>query len=58
MPKCNLQIGRVDFSNMNKFSESEEQLLRRYLDKNHAWRIGKMQMMEQGLVDNNFPSSD
>ena len=56
--KVQLQIGRVDFSNMNKFSESEEQLLRRYLDKNHAWRIGKMQMMEQGLVDNNFPSSE
>ena len=49
-----LQIGRVDFSNMNKFSESEEQLLRRYLNKNHNWRFGKITMSDRGLVDNNF----
>lgn len=49
-----LQVGRVDFSNMTKFPESEEQLLRRYLNKDHAWRTGQMPMMEQGLVDNNF----
>ncbi|MDZ4748695.1 MAG: T9SS type A sorting domain-containing protein [Saprospiraceae bacterium] len=52
-----LQVGRVDFSNMNKFPESEEQLLRRYLDKDHAWRIGKIPMEERGIVDNNFPAS-
>jgi len=51
-----LEIGRVDFSNMTKFPESEEHLLRRYLHKDHAWRIGKMPMMERGLVDNNFPA--
>ncbi|HRI01246.1 MAG TPA: hypothetical protein PK006_09370 [Saprospiraceae bacterium] len=53
--KVKLLIGRVDFSNMNKFSESEEQLLKRYLDKNHDWRIGKIKMEERGLIDNNFP---
>ncbi len=53
--KVQFQIGRVDFSNMNKFLESEAQLLKRYLDKNHAWRIGKMEMAERGLIDNNFP---
>ena len=52
-----LQVGRVDFSNMSKFPESEEQLLQRYLDKDHAWRTGKMQMMERGLIDNNFAGS-
>lgn len=51
-----LEIGRVDFSNMTKFPESEEQLLRRYLHKDHAWRTGKMPMLERGLVDNNFPA--
>jgi hypothetical protein len=51
-----LQLGRVDFANMSKFPESEEQLLRRYLDKDHAWRTGKMPMVERGLVDNNFPA--
>lgn len=49
-----LQVGRVDFSNMSKFPESEEQLLRRYLDKDHAWRIGKVPVAARGLVDNNF----
>lgn len=49
-----LNIGRVDFSNMDKFPESEEELLRRYLNKNHAWRTGKMPMLERGLMDNNF----
>lgn len=53
--KVELQIGRVDFSNMTKFAESEATLLKRYLDKNHAWRTGKMEMAERGLVDNNFP---
>ncbi|MBL7798147.1 MAG: hypothetical protein JNJ90_16765 [Saprospiraceae bacterium] len=49
-----LQLGRVDFANMSKFPESEEQLLRRYLDKDHAWRTGKMPVVERALVDNNF----
>lgn len=53
--KVHLLIGRVDFSNMNKFLESEEQLIRRYLDKNHDWRIGKTKMDERGLIDNNYP---
>lgn len=56
--KVGLQIGRVDFANMAKFSETEEQLLSRYLDKDHAWRRGKMPMVERGLVDNNFGASE
>lgn len=56
--KVTLQVGRVDFANMSKFPENEEQLLRRYLDKDHAWRMGKMPMMERGLVDNNFNDAE
>jgi hypothetical protein len=52
-----LQVGRVDFANMDKFPESEEQLLRRYLDKDHAWRTGKVPVTMRGLVDNNFGAS-
>ncbi len=58
LTRSTLQVGRVDFANMTKFPESEEQLLRRYLDKDHAWRTGKMPAMERGLVDNNFPASE
>ncbi|NOT36597.1 MAG: T9SS type A sorting domain-containing protein [Saprospiraceae bacterium] len=49
-----IQIGRVDFANMTKFAESEEQLLRRYLDKDHQWRKGRVIAKERALIDNNF----
>ena len=52
--KVELQIGRVDFANMPAFAQSEEELLRRYLKKDHAWRIGMVQAEERGLVQNNF----
>ncbi len=52
--KVELQIGRVDFANMPSFAQTEEQLLRRYLNKDHAWRIGMVQAEERGLVQNNF----
>lgn len=35
-----LQIGRIDFSNMSRERSGEIQLLRSYLDKNHHWRTG------------------
>lgn len=50
-----LGVGRVDFFNMPAFPLSELELLRRYLDKNHAWRKGLIQAAERGLVQNNFP---
>lgn len=49
-----LQVGRVDFSNMSKFPETEEQLIKRYLDKDHRWRKGITYAEERALVDNNF----
>lgn len=52
--KVELQVGRVDFANMPAFAQSEEALLRRYLDKDHAWRTGMMQAEERGLIQNNF----
>ncbi len=52
--RVRLQIGRVDFANMDKFPQSEEELLRRYLNKDHAWRMGQIPVIERGLLDNNF----
>lgn len=51
-----LAVGRVDFANMPAFPQSELELLRRYLNKNHAWRKGMMPAEERGLVQNNFAS--
>lgn len=49
-----LGIGRIDFFNMPAFSASEEQLLRAYFDKNHAFRKGQTHTVERALVQNNF----
>jgi hypothetical protein len=50
----NLQIGRVDLSNMTAFTKSEKELLKQYLDKDHAYRTGALLAPERGLIDDNF----
>lgn len=52
-----LQIGRVDFSNINAaaFGEADQVgLMKRYLDKNHRWRIGDYTVENKALMDDNF----
>ena len=49
-----LQIGRVDFANMPSFATSEQELLRNYLNKNHAFRQKLFTTISRGLVDDNF----
>lgn len=47
-------VGRVDFYNMPGFADSEVELLRKYLDKNHAYRSGEMDLVKRALIDDNF----
>jgi hypothetical protein len=49
-----LQIGRVDFANMPSFAASEQQLLKNYLDKDHAYRHKLFSPVYRGVVDDNF----
>lgn len=49
-----LQIGRVDMRNLPAFGLSETQLLKRYLDKNHAYRNKHFSAQNRALVDDNF----
>lgn len=49
-----LQVGRVDFFDMPAFTETERQLLKRYLDKNHAFRHKEFTAEVRALVDDNF----
>jgi hypothetical protein len=49
-----LEVGRVDLAGMNAFGVSETELLRRYLDKDHAYRHGEMTYASRALVDDNF----
>lgn len=49
-----LQIGRVDMRNLPAFSLTETQLLKKYLDKNHAYRNKHFTTIKRGLIDDNF----
>jgi len=48
-----LMVGRVDLSRMTYFAESEIALLRRYLDKDHAFRTGGVEVARRGIIDDN-----
>ena len=49
-----MSVGRIDFANLSLFEESEIELTKRYLDKNHAYRTGMLKSINRGLIENNF----
>ncbi len=49
-----IPIGRVDFYNLPKVPESEEQLLREYLHRNINYRTKKTDTEYKAIVDDNF----
>jgi len=49
-----LQIGRVDLSNLPSFSLSETELLRQYLKKDHAFRVKAFQAQPRAMLTDNF----
>ena len=49
-----LEISRVDFYNMPSVPRSETQLMKNYLDKDHAYRQKLFVPLHRGLVDDNF----
>jgi hypothetical protein len=53
--RIELIVARVDLSSLPAFKKlSEADLLRRYLNKDHAWRHGALIVDRRGLVDENF----
>lgn len=46
-----LAVGRVDMARLSVFSEPEVELLRRYLDKDHAYRTDAWNVPRRGLID-------
>jgi hypothetical protein len=54
-PLAELWFGRVDLSDLPAFDLTEEQLLRRYLDQNHAYRHGVKTYQRRALIDYNLP---
>jgi hypothetical protein len=49
-----LQVGRVDLSNLPTFQQSEVELLRRYLNKDHAFRHRRFQVPTRAFIDDEF----
>lgn len=49
-----LEVGRVDFFNMPAFALDETALTQRYLDKDHLFRKGQIDVERRALVDDNF----
>jgi hypothetical protein len=51
-----MAVGRVDFSNLSTttFGTSTVELYRRYLNKNHNWRIRQYTVDNKALVDDNL----
>jgi hypothetical protein len=53
--KASIAVGRVDMYDMPAFAPlTEMQLLKRYLDKDHNWRMGLVKMNQRGLVKDYF----
>jgi len=52
-----LAVGRVDMANLPSFSQSEKELLRNYLNKDHAYRHAKLSIEKRGIIDDNFGMS-
>ena len=49
--KVDLMVGSLDLSDLPSFPESEIELLRRYLNKNHKYRTGQLPFRRRGLID-------
>lgn len=51
-----IEVGRADLSNLPAFSEDYVELSRQYLEKNHQFRNGQIDLPRRGLIENNFGS--
>jgi len=49
-----LQVGRIDFANLSTFSENEESLLIKYMNKANMYKTKQFTANERALIDDNF----
>jgi len=54
---CVLQIGRIDFYNLPNFPQTEIELYRRYLNKNHNFRNKQFSVNQKAFIDDGFGMS-
>ncbi len=53
-----MQVGRIDFSNLDAALGDEVSLLKRYFDKNHHWRHGRLGDLRQAYGSGNSLSGE
>ncbi len=51
-----LEVGRVDFYNLPVFAKTETQLMKKYLDKLHSFKVRGFIPLDKGIVEDNFLS--
>jgi hypothetical protein len=56
--KISLSVGRIDFYNLPAFPQTESELLKNYLNKNHNFRHKIIDPKLQSLVSDNFGGSN
>lgn len=49
-----LQVGRVDLTDLPAFADNDTELTRQYLEKNHAFKTGETEVKRQALIDDNL----
>lgn len=49
-----LEVGRVDLVNMPAFNKSDTALIKQYLEKATRFRNGQTEVVNRGLIDDNF----
>lgn len=49
-----LEVGRVDLADLPAFTQTETELLRQYLNKDHQFRCKLLNPEPKGLIDDNF----
>ncbi|MFN3781071.1 MAG: hypothetical protein ACK4SO_02715, partial [Candidatus Kapaibacteriota bacterium] len=52
--RLKIAVGRIDFSNLTFFKQSEIELIRNYFKKNRSFRFGEKQRDFKGLIDDGF----
>lgn len=52
--EVSIGVGRVDFSNLPALNKSEIDLTRQYLNKVHAYKLGQVTLVNQGIIEDNF----
>lgn len=51
-----LMVGRIDFTNLSEatFGTTRTELMRRYLNKDHRWRVKEYTVDNKAIIDDNF----